>query len=104
MSTKTATLESLVFIQGRLNKLHEENYVRYEGNTVFQEARQELATVIDRYEEPEAPAPVIVQKIMDAGQVEALLVGITAEIHASDIVVLDAITASKDEVLAGLPK
>lgn len=101
--TSEQILASLLFIQGELQKLRDNNQIRYEANAVFQAARQELDTVILTYQAPPPVVAPVIQVLMTDEQVTDLIASVRTDIEESDLAVLDAITASKDEVLAALP-
>lgn len=109
--------DSLVFILGRLEKLRDEERIRYEGVPVFEEARQELVSAIANYTEPTATPAPIVYNVMTGEQVmtvadafnarisateRVIEAAISAESTASDAAVMGAIVEARGEVLAAI--
>jgi precorrin-6B methylase 2 len=88
-------LDRLKFVAACLEKLHENGYVRSEGNQVFQEGRAELDDIIATYTEPvAAPAPIVYNVVTMEALHEA--------IEASDVAVMGAIAQSQAEVIEAL--
>jgi septum formation topological specificity factor MinE len=125
-------LDGLIFIRGRLEKLRDEDRIRYEGAGVFEEARQELASVIANYTEIAAtPAPIVYQVMTEQKAAEILLAAtdatasrigqsefrtgelltvlradlvttIRGDIEASDVTVLAAVAETRTDLLAAI--
>jgi hypothetical protein len=86
-----STLESLEFIKGRLQKLMDEDRVRYEGAGVMSEARQEVDFAIANYVAQAAvPAPIIYQ-VMTGEQVAAVVDSANARASVTERVIEDAL-------------
>ena len=102
--------ERLNWIMSQLDKLNNDGYIRYEGNPLFQGAKMELQGVIDVYQAPAEPVPVIEQVIMSADQVAAMVADMRGQVadavrgalEQSDVEVLAAINAKGDDVIAAL--
>jgi hypothetical protein len=117
--------DSLIFIMATMQKLQDNMWVRSDGETIFAEAKNELANVIATYTAPAPPAPVIEYKAMTGEDLAALKGGIVTEVRAqvatdldsakmgivaaigaeseqSDVTVLAAIAATRTDVLAAV--
>lgn len=98
---------SMIFVMAGLQKLQDDERIRYEGNAIFQEVKQELAGAIegfDAYIEAlpvTEPAPVVMH-VMNAEQMDDLIRALRAESESSDVAVLAAIAHSQIDVIAAI--
>lgn len=96
---------SMIFVMAGLQKLQDDERIRYEGNAIFQEVKQELAGAIEKIDEQMAVAAVVAPVILAAmtpAQVDELVAAIRAESEASDVAVLAAIAHSQIDVIAAI--
>lgn len=108
---------SMEFVLRGLRILAENECVRDTGNQVFHEIKAELETAIANYVEATTAPATVVQTVMTEGQVQtmietvsgransgidAVLVKVNELFDSSDLQVLDAIAASRADVLAAV--
>jgi len=111
-----ATRARLVWLAEQLTRLHDYQYVRFEGDHVFQAARQDLADIIANAVEPVTNPPATVLAVMTPEQVErviaaipagvdadAIVKAITGEIEQAELAVTDAVAQTRADVLAAFP-
>ena len=109
-----ATRARLAWLMEQLTRLHDYQYVRSEGNHVFQAARQDLADIIANAVEPVTNPPATVLAVMtqdqfkDAtGQLQEVVTAKFAQmgdmIESSELAVVDAVAATRADVLAAMP-
>lgn len=104
--------ERLEWILAQIMKLDANGYIRYEGNSLYQAAKQELESVIAGYVEAVPPPPDIVYNVMTEEQVAALaakfptggelLAGVIAEQEKSELAILAAVADTRAELLAAV--
>jgi len=110
----TATRARLAWLKDQLTKLHEYQYVRFEGDPIFQSARQDLADILANAVEPVTNPPATIMAVMTPEQVESVIAAIPAGVDADAIVkaitgeieqveLVDAVAATRADVLAAFP-
>jgi len=111
----TATRARLAWLKDQLTKLHEYQYVRFEGDPIFQSARQDLADILANAVEPVTNPPATVLAVMTSEQVErviaaipagvdadAIVKAVTGEIEQGELAVVDAIATTRQEIMAAV--
>lgn len=99
-----ATRARLAWLQEQLAALHDNNWVRSEGEHIFSYARQELADINANAVEPVTNPPATVLTVMTPEQVGRVVAGITDDMESGDLAIIDAIAATRADVLAAIPK
>jgi hypothetical protein len=104
--------ERLEWILAQLVKLDANGQIRYEGNSLYQAAKQELESIIAGWVDVVPPPPAIVQQVMSEEQVDALvarfptgeqlLAGVIAEQEKSELAILGAVAETRAELLAAV--
>lgn len=79
--------DSMEFVLNRLEKLRDEERIRYEGVPVFEEARQELVTAIATYTEITTTPPAIIYQVMTSDQVAEMVDSANARASATERVI-----------------
>lgn len=98
-----ATRARLVWMAEQLTKLHEYNYVRYEGDTIFRAVRQELDDINANAVEPVYQPPATVLQVVEVSALGAITTSIIEAVESSDLAVIDAIAQTRADVLAAIP-
>jgi len=111
-----ATRDRLSWLKDQLTKLHDYQYIRSEGDSVFQSARQDLADILANAVEPVTNPPATVLAVMTPEQVDRVVAAIPAgvdsdaivraiarEIEQTELAVVDAVAATRADVLAAFP-
>lgn len=117
------TRARLAGIAAAMAKLYENGWIRDTGETVFRDARGELDDILRTAVEPITAAPVNNIVAMPLQQVEALVdaavarietgksetaafvvTALRTELESSDLAVMDAVAATRADILAALPK
>ena len=111
-----ATRARLAWLAEQLTRLHDYQYVRFEGDHVFQAARQDLADILANAVEPVTNPPATVLAVMTPEQVDRIMTAIPAavdanaivaaivrEIEQTELAVVDAVAATRADVLAAFP-
>jgi len=99
-----ATRARLLWLATQLDTLHDNNWIRSEGEHIFSYARQELADINVGAIEPVTNPPATVLTVMTPEQVGRVVAGITDDMQSSDLAIIDAIAATRADVLAAIPK
>jgi hypothetical protein len=92
MSTliNAATLDRLKWIMAELQTMHDNGWVRYEGDTVFFGARDELTSIISDAQEPVTVAAPTVYNVVTAEQLALVGADLAEKVADSVVVAMSA--------------
>lgn len=98
-----ATRARLAWLAEQLTKLHENNYVRYEGETIFKGVRQELDDINANAVEPVTEPPATVLQVVEVGALGTITDRILGAVEETELAVVDALAQTRADVLAAIP-